>query len=71
MPLNAERRAGRWQDELFTLLGDIEAWQDNQGRDEDNPFLDAVDVAAGHVRDAHRALFWWEEERTISEDIEW
>lgn len=68
IPLNLETRIGRWQDELFTLLGDMEAWLDDQDADEENPFLDAVDTAAGHICSAHEELFWWEEARV---DEEW
>ena len=71
IPLNLEHRIGRWQDELFTILGDIEAWLDDQDRDEENPFLDAVDTAVTYIRAAHEELFWWEEECRIDEDVEW
>ena len=68
IPLNLETRIGRWQDELFSLLGNVEAWLDDQDHDEENPFLDAVDTAAGYIRAAHEELFWWEEDRV---DEEW
>ena len=67
IPLSAERRIGRWQDELFTLLSNVEAWLDDQDNEGDNPFLDAVDTAAGYIRSAHEELFWWEEERVEEE----
>jgi len=67
IPLNLENRIGRWQDETLALLENIEAWLDDQDRDEDNPFLDAVDAAADYIRSAHEELFWWEEERVEEE----
>ena len=63
-----ERRIGRWQEETLSLLGNLAAWLDEQDRDEENPFLDAVDVATEHIRQAYEALFWWEEVRV---DGEW